>query len=471
VSGIADMGWAATGAWAAVIVVGYPLLTIALSEASRRTPQESNPDGARFLRILQFAVLPAAVIWVLIHKLMSLPAESFWIKIVDTIVGILVLYAVLLVLQAALFALRSRINGGLTAPKLFYELGGLVIAVVGGAMIISAVWNVDLGTLFGALGVGSVVLGLALQNVIGGLANGLIVLSGRHFSIGDWLKVDGEFARVVQVDWRSVTLESGGIKLVVPSSKLSSSTLNIRQDQQPVSVKASLSFPANHSPDKVKATLVEAAESVEGGLPGTARASTDEISTNSIAYSVSVAVGDPANAGTVRAAMLERIWYVCRRRGFDKSAADSEADEAEIARREQIVVRIAGIHGTVPGLKELATATRIECYAGGEYLQRRGEPAENAFILLSGDLSVAGPDRVAIERLDAGRMFVIREMLRGAKSPVDLLAKAESEVMSVPVDAMRRLLDKNRRLAADVESAIENRTKLVSTMLTRERSP
>ncbi|MDX8535588.1 mechanosensitive ion channel family protein [Mesorhizobium sp. VK25A] len=458
-------------AWTAVIVVGYPLLTIALSEASRRTPQESGSDGARFLRVLQFAVLPAAVIWVLIHKLMSLPEQSFWIKIIDTIVGILVLYAVLLIAQAALFAVRSRINGRLTAPKLFYELGGLVIAVVGGAMIISAVWDVDLGTLFGALGVGSVVLGLALQNVIGGLANGLIVLSGRHFSIGDWLKVDGEFAKVVQVDWRSVTLENGDTRVVVPSSQLSSSTLRIRQGQQPRSVQVSLSFPAVHSPQKVKAALMEAAQSIEGGLPGTAHATADEISNGSIAYSVSIAVADPAAMTAVRAAMLERIWYVCRRRGLDSSNAGAEADETEIPRREQIFVRMAGLRGTVAGLNELAAAIRIERYAEGEYLQRHGEPAENIFILLSGDLSVTtGRGRVAVERLDAGQMFVIREMLRGAKSPVDLLAETESEVMNVPADAMQRMLDKNRGLAADFESAIETRTKLIGTVVTRERS-
>ncbi len=56
-------------------------------------------------------------------------------------------------------------------------------------------WSVDVGGLFAALGVGSIVIGLALQNAVGGIVSGLLLLSEQPFQVGDWLLVNGTKGR------------------------------------------------------------------------------------------------------------------------------------------------------------------------------------------------------------------------------------------------------------------------------------
>lgn len=462
-------------AWAAMIVLGYPLVTIIVSEAARRVSRDSGSDAKRILGVLQYTVLPAVVVWVILHKLTSLPAENLAFKIIDTIVGILILYAILLIVQTILMALRSRIDGGIKAPKLFYELGSLVIAVIGGALIISSVWGIELGTLFGALGVGSVVLGLALQSVIGGLANGLIVLSGRHFAIGDWLDVNGTFAKVVQVDWRSVTLESGGVRLVVPSSALSSSTLRIRHANQAITVDTDLSLPATHSPEAAKKALLEAATHIEDTIPDTARASATAYSSSTIDYSVSVAVADPAKASAVRSKLLDRIWYVCQRQGINIAGADNspQASESEIAKKEQLLVQYASFRRDMPGLSALAAETRMERYAANECLQRQGERVEAIFAIVSGKLSLRtaanGSGSLVIERLESGQLFIVRELFRNSNSPVNLIADSECEVLRIPAQALYDLLSKNRKFSSEIGHMIDIRADLIKNMSAKAR--
>lgn len=460
-----DQTWLAFLAWAAVIIAGYPVAAIIMSEATRRI-RTADSILTRPFKVVQNFLLPAAAIWILVHKLMAFPADNVGVKIVDTIAGIVVLYAVLLLAQALLMAFQGRIEGGPRAPRLFYELGALVIAVVGGAMIVSAVWDIELTTLFGALGVGSVVLGLALQNVIGGLASGLIVLSGRHFAIGDWLQVGGAYAKIIQVDWRSVTLAGAdGERIVVPSGELAKGTLRIRHDRQPVSVGTSLHVPAAYSPEKVTEALREAAESAARSMGGDgASCSLTEYAGQGIRYAVGFSVADPARAGPALGELLTRIWYVCQRHGIALPGTGIQESSDTAAERLRLLTGSGALRGPAEKLLELAESSRLERYAKGEELVRGGERSANFIIVIDGRLSLTidGPSApTVVEQLLPGQLLAMREMFRDSASPVGVVAEAESEVMSIPRSALLKLLDANRPLAGDIEAAMEARAELI----------
>ena len=95
--------------------------------------------------------------------------------------------------NAAKESWRSR------APKLFQDLIRLLLVVIGAAIVLSVVWRQDLGGLIAALGVGSIVLGLALQETLGNLMSGIALFFERPFSVGDWISVGGKSGQVVQI--------------------------------------------------------------------------------------------------------------------------------------------------------------------------------------------------------------------------------------------------------------------------------
>src|SRR5258708_26659399 len=69
------------------------------------------------------------------------------------------------------------------------------------------------------MGVGSIALAFALQEFLGNLLSGMWLLSAHKFGIGDWIMADGKAAKVVEMDWHTVTLmTAGGEKVVVANS-------------------------------------------------------------------------------------------------------------------------------------------------------------------------------------------------------------------------------------------------------------
>ena len=61
----------------------------------------------------------------------------------------------------------------IAAPKLLLDMLRIGLSAIWSAVAISIIWGVDLGQVFAALGVGSVVLGFALQEFVGNLLSGL----------------------------------------------------------------------------------------------------------------------------------------------------------------------------------------------------------------------------------------------------------------------------------------------------------
>src|SRR5260370_28469674 len=90
-------------------------------------------------------------------------------------------------------------------PKLLIDILRIALSLVGGSVVVSSIWKIDLGKLLAAMGVGSIVLAFALQQFLGNLLSGLVLLSAHKFSIGDWIVVEGRVAKVVEMDWHTVT--------------------------------------------------------------------------------------------------------------------------------------------------------------------------------------------------------------------------------------------------------------------------
>ena len=140
----------------------------------------------------------------------------------------------------------------------------LLLVVIGAAIVLSVVWRQDLGGLIAALGVGSIVLGLALQETLGNLMSGIALFFERPFSVGDWISVGGKSGQVVQISWRSVHLRTAQRNLLVlPNSALGRETItNYSQPTDQQMLQLSFSFGLDAPPNRVKAMLVDVAREI-----------------------------------------------------------------------------------------------------------------------------------------------------------------------------------------------------------------
>src|SRR5262249_20372642 len=153
-----------------------------------RLRRRGNPAEAP-LREVRNLLVPALAAYVLLVHVAELGPRSYPVLVVLTLAWIFGLHAALSFLNVALFAGAHKGSWRARVPGLARDLVRLVLVLVGAALVLSTVWGTNLGALVTALGVGSIVLGLALQDPLGNLYSGVILLFEQPFTVGDWLRV------------------------------------------------------------------------------------------------------------------------------------------------------------------------------------------------------------------------------------------------------------------------------------------
>ncbi len=88
------------------------------------------------------------------------------------------------------------------------------------------VLEVEVGPLIGALGVGGLVVALALQNTVGDFVSSVVLQSRRPYTIGDTVRLDGHLGVVEDIDSRATQLRGrDGTHIEVPNTVITSSTI------------------------------------------------------------------------------------------------------------------------------------------------------------------------------------------------------------------------------------------------------
>jgi small-conductance mechanosensitive channel len=139
------------------------------------------------------------------------------------------------------------------------------------AMIALESLGVSITPLLASLGVGSLAVGLALQDTLGNLFSGFYLYVDRPIAIGDWIRLEsGLEGQVVEIGWRSTHLLLPQQNMVViPNSKLSTSPLtNFSLPAVGTTLALPLGVAYEMDLDKVERVLLEVARRVAGRTPG-----------------------------------------------------------------------------------------------------------------------------------------------------------------------------------------------------------
>ncbi len=102
----------------------------------------------------------------------------------------------------------------------------LLVLVFGGTIILD-IWGIPVAPLIGSLGVFGIAVGLAAKDLFSNLISGLLIMTEKRFTPGDWIKVDGVVEGTVeQIDFRSTRIRRFDLSPVyVPNSALSDNAM------------------------------------------------------------------------------------------------------------------------------------------------------------------------------------------------------------------------------------------------------
>lgn len=447
--------------WGVGLILVFQLLVILLGEAIYRADRRTLPIGGIF-RALRNIVLPLAVLFVFLTRLLELERESVVVRLVETALWVSVVYAVLLVFNVLVFENAAKESWRSRAPKLFQDLIRLLLVVIGAAIVLSVVWRQDLGGLIAALGVGSIVLGLALQETLGNLMSGIALFFERPFSVGDWISVGGKSGQVVQITWRSVHLRTAERNLLVlPNSALGRETItNYSQPTDQQMLRLSFSFGLDAPPNRVKQVLLSVAHEIAFiSKDPEPRAVACEVLEDRIRYEARVSIEHGRYMPEVTDRFTSAVWYAARRAGLplplphavEMQVRDVAQDPLHEQQRMESLLRKAEGLRVLPdeAIQRLASDAHLVLFGAGEHLIVAGEVPRNVYVITSGEALGTYPNKSAEAgsiRYGANEVLGVTSLARAQVSDTQVVAVTDVEAVVIAGDVVARALQEHPAL-------------------------
>jgi small-conductance mechanosensitive channel len=457
--------------WAIVLVISFPLLTIILGEVIHRLKRRGKPLAAT-LRIVRNLIVPVLVFLLFMQKVLLLDEDGRLIKTVQTLLWVCVIHASLSLLNVVLFEEAEADTWRSKVPKLLIDLSRLLFILAGTAIVLATVWNADLAGLVTALGVSSIVIGLALQDTLGSVTSGIALLFEQPFSVGDWLKVNDFVGRVIDINWRAVRLQTFEQEMLVIPHKVIGGEI-IRNFSRPMQIHAErikLGFSYKHAPNLVKEVLRTTALSTQGILsepePQIFTLSYDD---SAITYEVKFFIQDYGELEGIRDRFMTRVWYSSQRHGLSipfpiRTLYHFNGPSTETKQTDrQWNDALQSIPSFVPIDQDPESITQdvlLQRFASGEKVLQQGEMSHALYIIVSGQAQLR-LNRQGVEQevltLDKGEFFGMITLLSGEPSAVSIVAIGDLDVMRLSSTIVNQMIEHQPNFARELSEALGSR--------------
>lgn len=451
--------------WSVIIAVALPVVLVLLTELqlalSRRGSFLARPIG-----LLRSFIVPLGALLLLLTQTTNISFETTGIRMIATVLGFFILVMALSGVSATVFANAPTGSWRRRMPSIFIDVARFAIIAVGLAIILAYVWGANVGGLFTALGVSSIVLGLTLQNSVGQIISGLLLLFEQPFQMGDWVETTSARGRVVEVNWRATHINTGSGLEIIPNSVLAGQAfVNLSRPAGGHTITVNAKFSGSDAPDEVCALLTGVAANLphlhpDGQPVANAVTSTD--------YTVTIPVRTPADDAVARSTFQRWLWYSARRAGLQ---LDGMADDfSTVARRADALRKIAPVlRVSSSELEAVLPHVVLTRYGADEVMQKSGEVPSAMRFIVKGRvrLTVAGKDGAIIPMTTLhegdfiGQTALTREPVAG-----NAYAVGEVTVLRVDRDTVEQLVFRKPQLLQDLSQAIDDRRHRVRSALT-----
>jgi len=455
--------------WPALtVIIGLPIVLLVLGEVHTSMVRSGNP-GARIVLITRNILAPLGAVLILFTQIPQSggPNAGFtWAKVVATAFGFVVILVLLGGLNLAVFVTARQGTWRNRIPSIFVEIARVLLVLICAAVLFGWVWGADIGGFFTALGVGSIVIGLALQNAVGSLLSGLFLVFEQPFELGDYLVTPSGKGRVVVMNWRATHIDSANGIIIIPNSNLAGESFtNLSRATDPWETSTDVRFATDDPPQEVMDLMVSVASDLPNVHPDSQPYA---IPIGKSWYEINIALTAPGKSYMTLAAFRTRLWYAARRRGLhmDRDLTDNYAT-AE--RTKHILTRVAPyLYLTPEDVDTYHHNVRLERYGDGERVQKIGTVPDGLRIIVSGvvQLSVPGPEgaQYPIVQLKKDDLLGLTALTRQAVG-VNAVVVDELAVLFLPVTLVDTLVKTRPALARDIGLAIDHRQEIGAKVL------
>ena len=461
-------------AWVGAIVIGLPILILLLGELIDRLEQQNSPLLSS-VQTMRHVALPLFAIVILVQRVIEYDGSTSLVRMLDTIAWLTLIYIFFLFLGGVAEIAATEPNSWVAElPTLLFTVSRILIAGLIITHIVSNIWQIDVTSIFAALGVGALAISFALQSTVGSLVSGLLLMADRPFRPGDWISYDGSFYLVEEISWRSTTIRArDNSMLIIPNGVLSEGSIhNYGRSGTPYRMDMSIDYSDDYPPNYIMGILAELLENLdrikdEPALP--------YVRVNS--YGDSVIIYDMIfwidfdDYFAVQTELNSKLFYIAKRNSLPRPAPVRVINLHQEGSSEEQVKEIVPV-GMLKQISlfnslneaafaDLANSSGLYHYGRGEQIIEQGDIDENLYIIQEGRLSLlvvntAAPLPPSIE-LSRGDVFGGMSLLYDEESSVSALVLEDLKVIQLPHQVLSRLLITQPRFANALNRYVNRR--------------
>lgn len=468
--------------WAIALIIIFPFLILVLGELIHRSQKKGKPLAVT-LQIIRNLVLPVGTLMLFLQKVLQLSLTNSLVKGVQTLFWICLIHASLSLVNVVLFEQAQSNTWRSRVPKLLIDLSRLILILVGSAIVLATVWNADLAGLATALGISSIVIALALQDTLGSVMSGIALLFERPFSVGDWLKVGDVVGQVIDINWRAVRLQTLEREMIIIPHKLISGDM-VRNFSQPLRLHAErfrVGFSYEDAPNLAKQILKSTALATEGILaepePQIFTISYDDFAIN---YEVKFFIEDYSQLEEIRDRFVTRVWYAAQRNKlmipfpirtvyhYNGPNSQTKGISKKVADSLQSIPAFVPLEKQTHPFTTLTEGVVLQHFGAGEYIVKEGDEGNALYIIVSGQARLLASDQQGIERevlpLKVGEFFGEMALFSGETSPVAIAALGDLEVMTLSLNVINQMIERQPSFAREIGQILEIRRRAIATI-------
>lgn len=247
----------------AVLYIGGRLLTSFLE--SMTVALKASVEKTRLRLVLRSALWPMRLLLVAIavyatQEILVLPkaadglAETI-VNILGTIAIVVFLYRLLDVVEYELtkFVTRDDNEFDLNLVQMVRVVAKVLIVVFGFIYLLKAATGKPMTTLLAGLGIGGLAVALAAQDTLKNLFGSFMLMIDKPFVVGDWVRIEGENARVEEIGLRSTRIRTfGGHVITIPNEKMAAMSIENVQRRPYIRRWLNVTITYDTPPDKVE---------------------------------------------------------------------------------------------------------------------------------------------------------------------------------------------------------------------------
>ena len=196
-------------------------------------------------------------------------SDKFYLPLIYILIGIIVYYIISNTIKK-INKINDKIENKIiskvdskrknTVVGLINNIVKYIIAII---VIISIlnVYNVNTSSILASLGIASVVIGLAFQDIIKDFLAGIFMVFDNAYAVGDWITVDGFKGEVISMGLKTTKIKAYTGEIMIIANSNLSKIINYNLNNPKIYLKVPFSY--DEKIEKVEKVLTTVLESME----------------------------------------------------------------------------------------------------------------------------------------------------------------------------------------------------------------